>query len=141
MLWVLAVHIIAVISWMAGLLYLPRLFVYHAMTREVAVREQLKVMEHKLFFYIMNPAALVSCLSGFWLMVVYLALPSAQSGWLLAKLLLVLLLVIHHILCGWHLFQFKADRNQRSHRYYRWFNEVPTLLMIGIVILAVVKPF
>jgi len=141
MLWVLAVHIMAVISWMAGLFYLPRLFVYHAMTQEVAVSEQLKIMEHKLFFYITNPAALVSCLTGFCLMVNYLALPNAQPGWLLAKLSLVLLLVIYHILCGWHLFQFKADYNQRSHRYYRWFNEVPVTLMIGIVIFAVIKPF
>jgi len=139
--WWLVLHIIAVISWMAGLLYLPRLFVYHATTTEPAVSEQFKIMEHKLFFYIMNPAALVTVVSGFWLMVLYLGQSDASWGWLLVKLVLALLLVIYHVVCGWYVFQFKANQNCHSHRYYRWFNEVPTVLMVGIVVLVVVKPF
>jgi putative membrane protein len=138
-LWIKALHVIAVISWMAGMLYLPRLFVYHC-DAEVGSKqsETFKVMERRLLKAIINPAMIVTWLAGLYL---------AWSGhwfsapWLHAKLLLVLLLsAVHGFFARW-VKDFAADRNVRSQRLYRFINEIPTLLMIGIVILVVVKPF
>ena len=139
--WLLALHIIAVICWFAGLFYLPRLFVYHADTDNPEVINKFKVMEHKLFYYIMNPSLIVTLITGIWLVPLYLNEPHALVGWLIVKVILVLILIGFHISCGYYLIQFKQGRNTRGHRFYRWFNEIPTILLILIVILAVVQPF
>jgi putative membrane protein len=136
MLWVKAFHIIFVISWMAGLLYLPRLFVNHAMADDAATQERLVLMERKLMRFTTGLGHL-ALVFGIWLWLGY----GFKGGWLHAKLTLALLLVAYHIWCVRIVKQFAAGRNTRSHVWYRWFNEIPTLLMFGIVILVVVKPF
>lgn len=139
-LWIKAFHLIAVVTWFAAIFYLPRLFVYHAMAEDDPTgRERFKVMERKLYQGIMTPSAVVAIGLGIWLLVlnpVWL-----QQGWMHAKLLLVILLVGYHIWCGRLVAVFRDDRNTRSHRWYRVFNEVPVLGLMAIVILAVVKPF
>ncbi len=137
MLWVKAFHIIFVVTWFAALFYLPRLFVYHAMTTDHEGRERFKVMERKLYRGIMTPSAVLAIALGLWLYLGY----GISGGWLHAKLAIVALLVIYHLWCGKLLRAFAADSNVRSHVWYRWFNEVPVLLLIAAVILAVVKPF
>ena len=140
--WLKALHIIAVISWFAGLFYLPRLFVYHAMTgpEDIAGRERFKVMERKLYRCIMLPAMLATLLFGGWLLAINWDFYRAQ-GWMHAKLALVLLLFGYHGMCGRFLHDFANDRNTRSHVFYRVFNEVPVLLLAAIVILVTVRPF
>lgn len=139
--WLKALHIISVIAWMAGLLYLPRLFVYHAgVAAGSEASATFKVMERKLLRIIMNPAAAASLLTGV-LLIVNLGGVALTSGWLHAKLMLLALLIVMHVLMARWSKDFAADRNTRSGRYFRVMNEVPTLLMIGIVILAVVRPF
>ena len=137
--WIKALHVIAVISWMAGMLYLPRLFVYHC-EAEIGSKqsETFKVMERRLLKAIINPAMIVTWLAG-----LYLAWSGHWyvSGWFLGKLLLVLVLSGVHGFFSRCVKDFAADRNPRSHKFYRVINEVPTVLMIGIVILVVVKPF
>lgn len=137
--WIKALHVIAVIAWMAGLLYLPRLFVYHT-EAEAGSRqsETFKVMERRLLKAIMNPAMIVTWLAG-----LYLAFAGHwfSAGWFHGKLLLVILLsAVHGFLSRW-VKDFAADRNTRTQRFFRIINEVPTVLMIGAVILVVVKPF
>lgn len=133
-----AAHIISVICWMAGLLYLPRLFVYHADAKPGGEADNtFKVMEYKLYYYIMHPSMLASYVFGG-------AMFAAQGNmgpWLHAKLFCVLLLTISHISMGKYLQDFAVGRNTKNARYFRIFNEVPSLLMLAIVILAVVKPF
>jgi len=141
MLWLKAFHVVSVISWFAALLYLPRLFVYHAkivVDDDPAGNARFKIMERKLFG-IMTIAALLAITFG----VAMLAVSPAYllMHWLQLKLFLVLLLISYHGACFALLQQFAADRNTRSERWYRVFNEVPALLLIGIVILVVVKPF
>jgi putative membrane protein len=134
-----AFHIIAVIAWMAGMLYLPRLFVYHCEAEPGSKESEIfKVMERRLLRFIINPAMIATWLLGLWL-----AWQGGwfNSGWLQAKLVLVLLLSIVHGLFARWVKDFAADRNSHSHKFYRIANEIPTLLMIAIVILAVVKPF
>ncbi len=131
------IHLLALISWFAGLFYLPRLFVYHAMTDEQSVDENLKVMEYKLFYYIMTPAMILTLLTGIWMVELW---RWSMPGWLHLKLALVLLLLIYHYQCWRHLNLFSRNNNCNSHTYYRLFNEIPTLLLIGIVILVVAKP-
>ena len=140
-LWVKALHIISVIAWMAGLLYLPRLFVYHTDAEAGSeLSETLKVMERRLLKFIMNPAMLASFLFG-GILLADLAPEAWRSGWLHAKLVLVAgLLGMHMAMAKWH-WEFAEDRNPRSQKFYRIANEGPTLLMIGIVIFAVIKPF
>jgi putative membrane protein len=137
--WIKALHVIAVISWMAGMLYLPRLFVYHC-EAEVGSKqsETFKVMERRLLKAIINPAMIVTWLAG-----LYLAWSGHwfSSGWLSAKLALVILLSGVHGFFSRCVRDFDGDRNPRSHKFYRIINEVPTVLMIIIVILVVVKPF
>jgi putative membrane protein len=138
-LWIKALHVIAVMSWMAGLLYLPRLFVYHA--ENVADLHQcatFKVMERRLYRYIMTPAMTISWLTG-----MFLAVDSGffSAGWFHAKSLLVLAMTAAHVHDGLLLTRFARDANTHSPRFYRIINEVPTLLMIGIVALVIVKPF
>lgn len=137
--WILSLHIISIIAWMAGLLYLPRLFVYHAEAAPGGELSQtLKIMERRLLRAIMNPAMIASWLFGF---MIFFHLGAWTMGWMHAKLLLVVgLTVAHHAMARWRK-DFEADRNQRPQRFFRIANEVPTLLMIGIVILVVVKPF
>lgn len=136
MLWIKALHIIFVTSWFAGLFYLPRLFVNHAMVSDQASSERLKLMEHKLYRF-MTPLAAIALASGLWLLLGY----GFKGGWIHAKLLLVVGLVIYHFYCGKLVKDFKHERNQRSHVFYRWFNEVPVLVLIAVVILVTVKPF
>lgn len=136
MLWVKAFHIIFVTSWFAGLFYLPRLFVNHAATTDTAISTQLKLMEHRLYRF-MLPLAVLAVSFGLWLWLGY----GVSGGWLHVKLLLVAVLVAYHLYCGKLVQDFKHDRNQRSHIWYRWFNELPVLLLVAIVILVEVKPF
>ncbi len=138
-LWIKAFHIIAVVTWFAALFYLPRLYVYHAMAEDRAGIERFKVMERKLYRGIMTPSAIVAVGLGIWLLVL---IPGwLTQGWLHTKLLLVALLIGYHLYCGRLLRVFREDRNTRSHRWYRVFNELPVLVLIAVVILAVVKPF
>ncbi|HEY9104478.1 CopD family protein [Chitinimonas sp.] len=136
MLWVKAFHIIFVISWMAGLFYLPRLFVNHASVSDAATYERLCLMERKLLRFTTGLAHL-AILFGLWLWLGY----GFGGGWLHAKLTLVLGLVGYHVYCARLVRAFAAGQNRHSHVWYRGFNEIPTLLMFAIVILVVVKPF
>ncbi len=136
MLWVKSFHIIFVVSWFAGLFYLPRLFVNHAMATEPAEIARLKLMERKLYRFV-TPIAWLAIGFGLWLWLGY----GIGGGWMHAKLLLVLALLAYHYYCGHLLELFAEDRNTRSHVFYRWFNEMPVLLLIAIVILVTVKPF
>ncbi len=137
MLWIKALHIVFMVTWFAGLFYLPRLFVYHAMAEDAASRERFKVMERKLYYGIMTPGAVLTVAFGGWLWLGY----GITGGWLHAKLALVAILISYHLWCGRLLGDFKRDRNARSHVWYRWFNEIPVVILIAVVILAVVKPF
>jgi putative membrane protein len=136
MLWIKALHIIFVTSWFAGLFYLPRLFVNHAMVNDNTTSERLKLMEHKLYRF-MTPLAVIALASGLWLWLGY----GFRGGWVHAKLTLILGLVVYHFYCGKLVQDFKHERNQRGHVFYRWFNEVPVLVLVAVVILVVVKPF
>lgn len=140
-LWLKAAHIIAVIAWFAGLFYLPRLFVYHASCQDQAGNERFKVMERKLFFVIMNPAALVSLVTGLWLLEIHAWRIYSASPWLHLKFAALVLLFAFHFACYRWMVLFREDRNPHSERFYRIINEVPTILLIAIVILVVVKPF
>ncbi|MEP6878053.1 MAG: CopD family protein [Nitrosospira sp.] len=136
MLWIKSLHIIFVVTWFAGLFYLPRLFVYHAMSTDVIGIERFKVMERKLFYGIMTPSAVLTVLFGLWLWLGY----GISGGWLHAKLVLVAVLIAYHLYCGKLLAEFKYDRNRHGHVYYRWFNEIPVMILFAVVILVVVKP-
>ena len=138
-LWVKALHIIAIVCWFAGLFYLPRLFVYHAMSDDQASHERFCVMERKLYRGIMLPSMIASLLLGLWM--IHLNPAWMSQGWMHAKLALVLLLIGYHHMCGAQRKRFAAGTNTRGHVFYRWFNEVPVLFLLGIVILVVVKPF
>ncbi len=140
LLWIKALHIIGVICWFAGIFYLPRLFVYHALTSDKVGNERFKIMERKLYRAIMWPSAVVTLVSGLGL----LALTFGAFGtalWLHLKLALVAALLAYHLYCGHLVRVFAADQNHRSHKFYRIFNELPVLILIAIVILVVVKPF
>jgi putative membrane protein len=139
MLWVKAIHLFFVIAWMAVLFYLPRLFVYHAMCEDEPGKERFKIMERKLYRGMGLPTMLGSLIFGIWL--ITLVPGYMSSGWMHAKLLLVVILIGYHHWCGWHVKQFAKDNNQKSHVYFRWFNEVPTVSLLLIVILVIVKPF
>jgi protoporphyrinogen IX oxidase len=136
-LWVKSFHIVFMITWFAGLFYLPRLFVYHAMSEDAISRERFKLMERKLFWGIMTPGAVLTTLFGFWLWVGY----GLSGGWLKAKLLLVVILVAYHVYCGVLMLDFKHDRNRRSHVFFRWFNEFPVLILVAIILLVEFQPF
>jgi len=137
MLWIKALHIVFMVTWFAGLFYLPRLFVYHADTHDEAGQARFKIMERKLYFGIMTPGALLTIAFGVWLWLGY----GISGGWLHAKLSLVAVLIGYHLWCGKLVVDFKFDRNRHSHVWYRWFNEFPVLILIAVVILVVVKPF
>lgn len=137
MLWVKALHIVFMVTWFAGLFYLPRLFVYHAQSDDRVSQERFKVMERKLYYGIMAPGAILTIVFGLWLWLGY----GFSGGWLHAKLSLVAVLVAYHLWCGKLLIDFKHDRNAKSHLWFRWFNEFPVLILFAVVILVVVKPF
>ncbi|MGD9842371.1 MAG: CopD family protein [Steroidobacteraceae bacterium] len=133
-----ALHIVFVVTWFAGLFYLPRLFVYHAATTDAISIERFKVMERRLYL-MMNIGASLAILFGVLMLV---AVPSyLQLGWLHAKLSLVAILLAYHLWCRHLVKMFAQNRNTHSQRWYRWFNEAPSVLLIAIVLLAVVKPF
>jgi putative membrane protein len=137
MLWVKALHIVFMVTWFAGLFYLPRLFVYHAQATDSIGIERFKVMERKLYFGIMTPGAVLTIVFGVWLWLGY----GISGGWLHAKLAFVAILIAYHVYCGKLLVDFNRGRNRHSHVWYRWFNELPVLILAGVVLLVVVKPF
>ena len=136
MLWVKALHIIFVTSWFAGLFYLPRLFVNHAMETNEACLSRLALMEHKLYRF-MLPLAVLAFVFGMWLWLGY----GITGAWLHAKLVLVAGLVAYHWYCGKLMRDFKTGSNSHSHVWYRWFNEAPVIILVFVVILVEVKPF
>lgn len=141
-LWIKALHVVAVISWMAGLLYLPRLFVYHCEAEAgSAASETFKVMERRLMAAIMTPAMLVSWALGLGLIAVLGVEVFRDGYWLTVKVGLVIVLTATHLLMIRHLRDFARDRNRHSQRYFRILNEVPTVLMIAIVVMVIVRPF
>ena len=141
MLWVKAFHIISMVTWFAGLFYLPRLFVYHADSSDAISNERFKIMERKLFKGIMTPSAIITVALGVWMLVDYAWAAYIDSLWMQLKLTSVLILIGYHAYCGKLVNDFKFDRNTRSHIWYRWFNEFPVLLLVAVVIFVVVKPF
>ena len=138
MLWVKSLHIVFLVSWFAGLFYLPRLFVYHAMATDAIGIERFKMMERKLYYGIMAPSAVLTIVSGVWLWLGY----GITGGWLYAKLALVAILVAHHLWLGKLMRDFRRDRNRHGDVFYRWINEIPALpVLVAIVLLVVFKPF
>lgn len=140
MLWVKAWHIIFMVTWFAGLFYLPRLFVYHAACSDADDNTRFKVMERKLFA-IMTIGAVATAFFGLWLLFIYSWESFTGTVWLPVKFLLVGLLIGYHLYCLKLVHDFRDDRNTRSHVFYRWFNEFPALILIAVVLLAVLKPF
>ena len=141
MLWFKTLHLIFMVTWFAGLFYLPRLFVYHAMSDDQISIDRFKIMERKLFYGITTPGGILTLLFG--IAILFSNGFSAYSGqlWLHIKLFFILLLVFYHIYCWFLLQDFKYDRNKHGHVWYRWFNEIPVIFLIIIMILAVVRPF
>ena len=138
MLWLKSLHIVFLVSWFAGLFYLPRLFVYHAMATDAIGIERFKMMERKLYYGIMAPSAVLTIVSGVWLWLGY----GITGGWLYAKLALVAILVAHHLWLGKLMRDFRQDRNRHGDVFYRWINEIPAVpVLIAIVLLVVFKPF
>jgi len=138
MLWIKAFHIIFVVTWFAGLFYLPRLFVYHAMAEDRTSIDRFKVMERKLYYGIMMPSMVLAAMFGLWLWLGY----GFAGGWLHAKLALVVVLIAHQFWLGKLMRDFRDDRNTHSHVFYRWINEIPAApILFAVVILVVVKPF
>lgn len=139
-LWVLAFHLMAVICWFAALFYLPRLFVYHAMAEDAVSIDRFKLMERKLYRGIANPSMIATVILGLWLVYlnpqVYLS-----QGWFHLKALLVVVLIGYHHMCLGHMKKLANDSSDKTHVYFRFFNEVPVLFMVAIVILVIVKPF
>lgn len=141
MLWLKAFHIIFMVTWFAGLFYLPRLFVYHAASNDPVSNARFKIMERKLYYGIMTPGAILTLISGLWMLYSYAWESYSANVWLHAKMMLVILLIAYHLYCGKLLQGFKHDQNQHGHVFYRWLNELPVLILVTVVILVVVKPF
>lgn len=139
-LWLKALHLVAVVCWFAGLFYLPRLFVYHAMTEDAPGQDRFKVMERKLYRGIMWPSMVLTVGLGLWMLVDNWTFYRSQ-GWMHAKLALVLLLVVYHFACGHYLRALRDDRSRKSHVFFRIFNELPVIALISVVILVIVRPF
>jgi putative membrane protein len=137
MLWIKSLHIIFIVTWFAGLFYLPRLFVYHAMAEAQASIDRFKIMQRKLYYGIMAPGAILTILFGLWLWLGY----GFSGGWLHIKLALVIILIGYHFYCGRLLKAFKEDRNSHGHVFFRWFNEFPVLILFAVVFLVELKPF
>jgi putative membrane protein len=139
MLYIKSFHIIFMVAWFAGLFYMPRLFVYHAMAQDRTSIDRFKVMERKLYFGIMTPCMIITVALGLWLLIGYRV--GVGQAWMHAKLALVMVLIAQHIYLGKLMADFRHERNKRSHVFYRWLNEIPALpALIAIVILVVVKP-
>ncbi len=138
--WIEAGHVISVVCWFAALFYLPRLFVYHSMAEDKTSIERFKVMEHKLSRAIATPSMIATIIFGSWLFAMN---PDyfLNSAWFYVKMTLVALLIIYHHMCLYYMRQLKEDRNIHSHTFFRWFNEAPVLLLIGIIIMVIVRPF
>ncbi|MCX7120665.1 MAG: protoporphyrinogen oxidase HemJ [Gammaproteobacteria bacterium] len=137
--WILALHLISMVAWFAGLFYLPRLFVYHTQcTDDQRGSARFKIMEHKLFWMIMTPAGLLTTIFG--LVLLHFKLELLQHGYFVVKMCLVILLWLYHVYCGYLMQLFRFDRNTFSEKFYRFFNEVPTLLLFGIILMAIVQP-
>ena len=141
MLWYKALHLIFMVTWFSGLFYLPRLFVYHAMSDDEISIDRFKVMEKKLFYGIATPGGLLTIIFGFCLLVSNGMTSYSGQLWLSLKMILIAVLVLYHIYCFSLLQDFKYNRNKHTHIWYRWFNEVPVLILVGIILLAVIKPF
>jgi protoporphyrinogen IX oxidase len=140
MLWIKSFHVVFMVAWFAGIFYMPRLFVYHAMAEDKISIDRFKIMERKLYFGIMTPCMIITVALGLWLWAGYRI--GFGSGWMHAKLALVAVLIAHHFYLGKLMVDFKHDRNKRSHVFYRWLNEIPALpALIGIIVLVIVKPF
>jgi putative membrane protein len=140
MLWIKAFHLIFMVAWFAGLFYLPRLFVNHAMTDIAATREHFKIMERKLYRFT-TPWMVLTLVFGVWLLVDYAWAAFGHMLWLQIKLLLIGLLVVFHFYCGKLVKDFAEDKNQHGHVWYRWFNELPVLILFAVILLTVLKPF
>ena len=136
MLFFKTIHIITVITWFAGLFYLPRLFVYHAMSNDNISLERFKTMERKLYNGIMTPSAVITILTGFYLLTYF----GFEALWIKIKIGLVIVLFVYHVICYRYLKLFEKNKNRNTHIYYRWFNEFPVIILIGIIILVVYKP-
>jgi len=139
-LWLKAFHLIFMVTWFSGLFYLPRLFVYHAMTDDLAGNERFKIMERKLFFGIMTPGMVLTLVFGLWMLGDYAWGLYKTSLWLHIKLTLITCLVAYHFMCMKWLLAFKRDENRHSHVFFRWINEIPVLFLIAIILLATIKP-
>ena len=134
-----SLHLIAIISWMAGLLYLPRIFVYHSESKSDEVKNTFKIMERRLFVYIMNPAMILSWIFGV-ILIHIIGFQEIGQTWMILKMIFVIILTLYHFYLGKILAQFKIDQNVHSHKFYRFINEIPTLLLILIVFVVVFKP-
>lgn len=139
MLWIKAFHIIFIVTWFSALFYLPRLFVYHANTHDIEGNARFKIMERKLYYGIAWPSAVLTTVLGVWLLS-YNFQGYLSARWMQIKLLLVIVLWLFQFSCGYYRKRFYYDQNQRSHRFFRYYNEFPTLILIVVVILVVVKP-
>ena len=129
MLFFKTIHIISVITWFAGLFYLPRLFVYHAMSNDNISLERFKTMERKLYNGIMTPSAVITILTGFYLLTYF----GFEALWIKIKIVLVIVLFVYHVICYRYLKLFEKNKNRNTHTYYRWFNEFPVIILIGII--------
>lgn len=138
-LWLKAFHLVAVVCWFAALFYLPRLFVYHVMSEDQVSKERFELMERKLYNGIANPAMMATLTLG---ILIVMGVPALMAGgWFHAKMALVVALIVYHIMCKAHMMKLAEGENTKSHVYFRWFNEVPVVILILIAILVIVKPF
>lgn len=137
--WILAWHLIFMVSWFAGLFYLPRLFVYHIESEDLVSLDRFKIMEKRLFYFIMTPAGILTTIFGLWLLFLNLDFYKNEF-WMILKLILVLILWLYHISCGIFVSYFKYNKKPFNALFFRFFNEIPSLLLIGIIILAIVRP-
>jgi putative membrane protein len=140
-LWLKAAHVIFMVTWFAGLFYLPRLYVYHAMCTDETSNARFKIMERKLYFGIMTPGAIATVAAGLWLLWLQGTGWLAGAYWLQAKLACVAVLIGYHVYLGILLARFATERNRNGHTFYRWLNEVPVFFLVAIVILAILKPW
>ena len=141
MLWLKALHLIFMVTWFAVLFYLPRLFVYHAMSNDKISHERFKAMEAKLYFGITTPGMILTLFFGIWMIFDYAWSLYSTSLWLHIKFVLLALLIVYHGFCGKWLLDFRHGNNKHSHVFFRWVNEIPVIFLIAIILLAVIKPF
>lgn len=134
-----SLHLIFMVTWFAGLFYLPRLFVYHSMSSDKISIDRFHVMERKLLWGIMTPGGVLTLIFGFYLTVIYYPIYFSQS-WMIYKLFCIFLLIIYHFWCIKIFFTFKNNLNKKTHIWFRWFNEVPVILLVAIIFLAIYKP-